>query len=45
MRNGAHAIGEAAEVIRRGDADVMIAGGTEAVIGAMAFAGFARRVR
>lgn len=38
---GAHAIGEAAEVIRRGDADVMIAGGTEAVIGAMAFAGFA----
>ena len=38
---GAHAIGEAAEVIRRGDADVMIAGGTEAVIGALAFAGFA----
>jgi 3-oxoacyl-[acyl-carrier-protein] synthase II len=38
---GAHAIGEAAEVIRRGDADVMIAGGTEAVIGALAFSGFA----
>ena len=38
---GAHAIGEAAEVIRRGDADVMLAGGTEAVIGALAFAGFA----
>jgi 3-oxoacyl-[acyl-carrier-protein] synthase II len=38
---GAHAIGEAAEVIRRGDADVMIAGGAEAVIGAIAFAGFA----
>lgn len=38
---GAHAIGEAAEVIRRGDADVMVAGGTEAVIGALAFAGFA----
>lgn len=38
---GAHAIGEAAEVIRRGDADVMIAGGAEAVIGPIAFAGFA----
>jgi 3-oxoacyl-[acyl-carrier-protein] synthase II len=38
---GAHAIGEAAEAIRRGDADVMVAGGTEAVIGALAFAGFA----
>lgn len=37
---GAHAIGEAAEVIRRGDADVMVAGGTEAVIGPIAFAGF-----
>lgn len=38
---GAHAIGEAAEVIRRGDADVMVAGGTEAVICAIAYAGFA----
>ena len=27
---GSHAIGEAAELIKRGDADVMIAGGTEA---------------
>src|SRR5262249_40002212 len=29
---GGHAIGEAAETIRRGDVPVMIAGGTEAVI-------------
>ena len=35
-----HAIGEAAHIIRRGDADVMIAGGSEAAITAMACAGF-----
>ena len=29
---GGHAIGESSEIIRRGDADVMIAGGTEASI-------------
>jgi 3-oxoacyl-[acyl-carrier-protein] synthase II len=29
---GGHAIGEASEIIRRGDADVMVAGGTEAAI-------------
>ena len=29
---GGHAIGEASEIIRRGDADVMVAGGTEAGI-------------
>lgn len=38
---GAHAIGEAAEVIRRGRADVMVAGGTEAVITPIAVAAFA----
>ncbi|RLC69419.1 MAG: beta-ketoacyl-[acyl-carrier-protein] synthase II [Chloroflexi bacterium] len=35
-----HAIGEAAEVIRRGDAEVMICGGSEAVIAKVALAGF-----
>ena len=38
---GAHAIGEAAEVIKRGDAEVMIAGGTEAGITPMTSAAFA----
>ena len=38
--SGANAIGEAAEVIRRGMADVMIAGGTEAAILPIAIAGF-----
>jgi 3-oxoacyl-[acyl-carrier-protein] synthase II len=37
----AHAIGEAAWVIRRGDADVMIAGGSEAAITPMGVGGFA----
>jgi 3-oxoacyl-[acyl-carrier-protein] synthase II len=37
----AHAIGEAAEIIRRGDADVMIAGGSEASITPMGVGGFA----
>jgi 3-oxoacyl-[acyl-carrier-protein] synthase II len=37
----AHAIGEAAALIRRGDADVMIAGGTEAAITPMGVGGFA----
>lgn len=37
---GAHAIGEAAEWIRRGRADVMIAGGTEAVITQVGIGGF-----
>jgi 3-oxoacyl-[acyl-carrier-protein] synthase II len=37
----AHAIGEAAEIIRRGDADVMIAGGSEAAITPMGVGGFA----
>lgn len=37
---GTQAIGEASEVIRRGSADVMFAGGTEALIGDFAIAGF-----
>ncbi len=37
----AHAIGDASEIIRRGDADVMIAGGAEAAITPMGIGGFA----
>jgi 3-oxoacyl-[acyl-carrier-protein] synthase II len=37
---GSNAIGEAAEAIRRGSADVMIAGGAEAAIVPVALAGF-----
>lgn len=37
---GTHAIGEAAAIVSRGDADVMIAGGSEAAITPMAVAGF-----
>jgi 3-oxoacyl-[acyl-carrier-protein] synthase II len=37
----AHSIGEAYEIIRRGDADVMIAGGSEAAITPMGVGGFA----
>ena len=37
---GTQAIGEAAEVIRRGDANVMITGGTEAAFGEVALAAF-----
>jgi 3-oxoacyl-[acyl-carrier-protein] synthase II len=37
---GSNAIGEAAEIIRRGAADVMIAGGAEAAIVPVAMAGF-----
>jgi len=37
----AHAIGESFEIIRRGDADVMIAGGSEAAITPMSVGGFA----
>lgn len=38
--SGAHAIGEAAHIIRRGDADVMVAGGSEAAITPLAIASF-----
>jgi 3-oxoacyl-[acyl-carrier-protein] synthase II len=37
---GTHALGEAAHMIRRGDADVMIAGGSEAAITPFAYATF-----
>ena len=37
----AHAVGEAMEIIKRGDADVMIAGGSEAAITPMGVGGFA----
>jgi len=38
--SGAHAIGEALRLLRAGDADVIVAGGTEATITPMALAGF-----
>ena len=37
---GNHAIGDAMRIIQRGDADVMIAGGAEAIIIPLTFAGF-----
>ncbi|MFQ5409132.1 MAG: beta-ketoacyl-ACP synthase II [Anaerolineales bacterium] len=38
---GTNAIGEATEIIRRGAADVMLAGGAEAVLNSLVMAGFA----
>src|SRR6478752_5088109 len=37
---GSHAVGEGAEIIRRGDADVILAGGTEACMHPLILAGF-----
>ncbi len=37
---GTHSVGDAFKIIQRGDADVMIAGGAEATLSPMAFAGF-----
>jgi 3-oxoacyl-[acyl-carrier-protein] synthase II len=39
---GTHALGEAMKIIQRGDADVMIAGGSEAAITPLVLAGFSR---
>lgn len=38
---GAHAIGDAYKIVARGDAEVMVAGGTEGVVCALAIDGFA----
>jgi 3-oxoacyl-[acyl-carrier-protein] synthase II len=37
---GSHAVGEAAEIIKRGDADMILAGGTEACMHPLILAGF-----
>ena len=39
--SGAHSIGESALIVSRGDADVMVAGGCEAVLGDCGVGGFA----
>jgi 3-oxoacyl-[acyl-carrier-protein] synthase II len=40
--SGAHALGDALRLLRGGEADVMLSGGSEAVVDAVALAGFAR---
>ena len=39
--SGTHAIGEALRILQRGEADVMLAGGTEAAVNDLTLAGFA----
>ncbi|WP_042271833.1 beta-ketoacyl-ACP synthase II [[Clostridium] dakarense] len=38
--SGTHSIGDAFKLIQRGDADIMVAGGSEAPVTALAFSGF-----
>ena len=38
--SGTHSIGDAFKIIQRGDADIMVAGGSEAPITALSFSGF-----
>ena len=39
---GTHAIGDAANIIARGDADIMLAGGAESAVNVLGLSGFAR---